>query len=82
MKEIKQAIDEKDPMRFSLILMDCNMPFLDGYAATKKIRKMFTNIGIQREDQPKIIAITGHVEMEYQTKAFASGMDKVYQKPL
>ena len=81
-KEIKKAIDEKDPMRFSLILMDCNMPFLDGYAATKKIRKMYANLGILRENQPKIIAITGHVEVEYQTKAIASGMDKVYQKPL
>ena len=39
--EIQKAIDENDPHRFSLILMDCNMPFLDGYQATKKIRKLF-----------------------------------------
>lgn len=77
--QVKQAIDEGDPDRFGLILMDCNMPFMDGYTATKKIRKLYANIGA---DQPKIIAITGHVEPEYVQKALGSGMDKVYQKPL
>jgi CheY-like chemotaxis protein len=38
--------------------------------------------GISRGDQPKIVAVTGHVENEYVQKALKSGMDKIYPKPL
>ena len=58
------------------------MPFLDGYEATKKIRRIWSLMGIKREFQPKIVAVTGHVEEEYVLKAINSGMDKVYPKPL
>ena len=81
-KAVKTAIDECDPYRFSLILMDCNMPFLDGYEATKHIRRAFSDIEIPRDQQPRIVAITGHVENEYVEKALKSGMDKIYPKPL
>ena len=37
---------------------------------------------IPRHQQPKIVAITGHVENEYIQRAIQSGMDKVYPKPL
>ena len=80
--EILKAIEDGEPYRYSLILMDCNMPFLDGYEATKRIRKLYQNADIERAKQPKVIAITGHVENEYVKKAMSSGMDKVYQKPL
>jgi CheY-like chemotaxis protein len=61
--------------------MDCNMPFLDGYEATKQIRRLWKNIGIKREFQPRIVAVTGHVEEEYVLKAMSCGMDRVYPKP-
>ena len=79
--KVKQAMLDNDPFRFPLILMDCNMPFMDGYEATRLIRMLFTNLNIQRSSQPKIIAVTGHIEQEYVRRALSSGMDKVYPKP-
>ena len=58
------------------------MPFLDGYEATKRIRGLYNKLEIPRSSQPKIVAITGHVENEYIQKAINSGMDKVFPKPL
>jgi CheY-like chemotaxis protein len=45
--------------------MDCNMPFIDGYHATREIRKLYMSMDISKELQPKIVAVTGHVENEY-----------------
>ena len=47
---------------YGLILMDCNMPRMDGYQATTEIRTFLTNEGI---DQPIITAVTGHTEPSY-----------------
>jgi len=56
----------KNKNRFSnygLILMDCNMPFMDGYECTKHIRKLFARKGgMSPEEQPIISAVTAHVE--------------------
>ena len=57
---------------YSLILMDCNMPILDGYEASKKIR---SECQANRLLQPVIVAITGHTEDSYLQKAYESGMN-------
>ena len=59
-------------------MMDCNMPFLDGYEATIKIRQLYASMNIAPELHPKIVAVTGHVEEEYLKRAISSGMNKVY----
>ena len=37
---IRKAIQENDINRYSLIMTDCSMPFMDGYQASKKIRNL------------------------------------------
>jgi CheY-like chemotaxis protein len=64
---------------FDLILMDCNMPFMDGYEATTEIRRYLYKNKLR---QPVIVALTGHTEPNYIKLAKESGMNMVLSKPL
>ena len=61
-EHVQRAVDEGDPYRYSLILTDCSMPFMDGYEAVRRVRKILKD---HTNRQVYIIAITGHVEKEY-----------------
>ena len=61
--------------QFDLILMDCMMPIMDGYEATKTIRQMGWF------DIP-IIALTAHALQSERQKALLSGMDGYITKPV
>ncbi|MBF0413676.1 MAG: PAS domain S-box protein [Desulfamplus sp.] len=69
---------------FDLILMDVEMPVMDGLEATSRIRKLgiksYFNDGAQR-DVP-IIALTGHALDEYRKKCFKAGMNDHIDKPI
>ena len=64
---------------YDLILMDCNMPIMDGYESADKIRRYLQSLGI---GQPVILAVTGHTENHYVKRAIDCGMNQVFSKPL
>ena len=61
---------------YDLILMDCHMPELDGYDATKKIRN-FENI-----KQPIIVALTANAMEGEREKCLSVGMNDYVTKPI
>lgn len=65
--------------QYDMILMDCNMPVLDGYDSADKIRSFLMSLNLA---QPVIFAVTGHTEQNYVKKAINSGMNQVLSKPL
>jgi|APSaa5957512535_1039671.scaffolds.fasta_scaffold297858_1 CheY-like chemotaxis protein len=72
------AENERKCCDFSLILMDCMMPLMDGYQATPVIRQLLHDFNL---DQPIIAACSGHTEPEYTEKALNAGMNICIFKP-
>lgn len=62
---------------FDLILMDCQMPHLDGYEATRAIREME---GARR--RTPIVALTASAEAQNRERCLQSGMDGFLSKPV
>ncbi|MFK7826700.1 MAG: response regulator [Oligoflexales bacterium] len=60
---------------YSIIFMDCNMPEMDGYICTKKIKEKY---GISA---PPIIAVTANSTTENRNKCAEAGMDDFIKKP-
>ena len=63
--------------QFDLILMDCQMPVMDGFVATENIRKM----GVWGKRVP-IVALSANVIKEDQRRCFAIGMNEFVAKPV
>lgn len=72
----KQAIEKYETGNFDLILMDCLMPILDGYDATKEIRKQ-ESVG----KRIPIIALTANVSTDDRQLCQQAGMDDIITKP-
>ena len=64
---------------YHLILMDSNMPIMDGFDSTLQIRNFFKDKDLL---QPIIIGVTGHTEDSYVKRAYEVGMNGVSGKPV
>ncbi|MCJ7682567.1 MAG: response regulator, partial [Candidatus Aminicenantes bacterium] len=73
-----QAIDLLKKQSFDLILMDVQMPVLDGFEATAGIRDEEKKSG----GHIPIIAMTAHAMTGYRERCIAAGMDDYVSKPL
>jgi signal transduction histidine kinase/DNA-binding response OmpR family regulator len=70
----------KSGSEFDLILMDCEMPVMDGWEAAEVIRAREAS---QKVSIPiKIVALSAHVIEDPKKRAIASGMDRFVSKPV
>ncbi len=79
-----EALDSLKKMPFDLIVMDCEMPEMDGYEATRNIRawKDSTSDDLQRKGSIPIIAMTAHALEGSRQKCLDAGMDDFLAKPV
>ncbi len=73
----KEALDKFGKAKYDLILMDVQMPIMDGFKATQKIRE----IEKSTNTHTPIIAVTANAFPEDKERCMASGMDDYISKP-
>jgi len=74
-----EAVDMFNAMEFDLILMDCQMPEMDGFEATRNIRKIEVN---NNRDKTPIIAFTANAMQGDKEKCLSAGMNDYLSKPV
>ncbi|MBF0381628.1 MAG: response regulator [Magnetococcales bacterium] len=75
-KNGRQAIAMVEKMEFAAVLMDIQMPLMDGYEATRQIRKKFSSAKLP------IIAMTAHAMVGDREKSLSFGMNEHVTKPI
>lgn len=74
-----KALEALEKASYDLILMDIQMPIMNGLEATKIIRKKYEQTG---ERGPVIIALTANTMPEDQSNCKEAGMDDFISKPV
>ena len=69
-----EALEHASKNRFDIILMDCQMPVMDGITATKELRKL--------RHQTPVIALTADAAEESRNRCFDAGMNAYLTKPV
>ena len=73
------ALDKLAQCHYDLIFMDCHMPLMDGYTATRELRLMESQLNISRQT---VIALTANALEGERDKCLAAGMDDYLSKPI
>ena len=72
------AVDRTASEPFDAVLMDCNMPIMDGFAATRAIRKREA----MTPNHIPIVAMTANASAADRANCLAAGMDDYVSKPI
>jgi len=75
----REALEAIERASFDLVLMDCQMPEMDGYTATRRLREREA-----AEARPRltVVAMTAHAMSEDREICLAAGMDDYVTKPI
>jgi two-component system sensor histidine kinase/response regulator len=76
LEAVRKLLDEPLPPKYDVVLMDLQMPEMDGYQATSKIRSD------ARFASFPIIAMTAHATIDERQKCLAAGMNGHVSKPI
>ena len=76
----REAAELWQQQSFALVLMDCQMPEMDGYQATREIRRL-ESAASDNEHIP-IVAMTAHAAEGNQARCLGAGMDDYLVKPV
>ena len=82
----KEAVEALEHGTFDMVIMDCQMPEMDGYEATRVFRKReaesFENSPVENRHRLPVVALTAHAMKGDRERCLLAGMDDYMTKPL